>query len=307
MKRLCKGDCIGVCSTSSPTNADDIARLTAYFETWGFQVKVAPHTLLDQGYMAGSARERTEDFNALVADKSVNAIMTANGGTGAIQIIPLLDYQLIHNNPKIICGLSDPTSVLNAITAKTGVHTFHGPNGYYFGHKTPTPFTELNWWRIVTGDHDIPYSFPVASEMSILKGATSVAEGPIMGGNLRSLVYLLGSEYMPSLDNCILFIEEIGMQIHNIEALLNQLIMSHSLQNIAALIIGQLVDCVETDYNARDSWQEMVLRTFEGYEFPIVSNIPLGHTNDKITIPLGCIVHVDISRTCIQLLESPFE
>lgn len=309
MKSLRSGDCIGIFSSSSPTNQHALDRLTSYFETKGINVKVAPHTLLSNGYMAGPAEKRAQDFHSLVADPSISCVMTANGGAGAIQMVPLIDYDLIRSNPKIICGLSDPTSILNAITAKTGLATFHGPNGYNFGHKSPSTFTEKNWWRIVEGKTKLPFTFPIGSEIRVLKKPMNMScfEGQIFGGNLRSLIYLVGSEYMPNLNECVLFIEEIGVQVHDLDALLYHLILSRSVDRLAGLIVGQLVGCTEHDHPNSDSFDDMILRVFGGFDFPIVSNIPLGHTADKITIPIGCRIRVDLSTPNLQLLEVPFD
>lgn len=131
-------------------------------------------------------------------------------------------------------------------------------------------------------------------------------QGRIFGGNLRSLLYLLGSEYMPRLDHSILFVEEIGLQVHDIDALLNQLVLSRSLDRIVALVVGQLVGCEEKDYPGSDTVEEMLVRVFKEYNFPILCNVPLGHTNDKITIPLGCQVRLDLALPSMHLISSPF-
>jgi muramoyltetrapeptide carboxypeptidase len=310
MKPLQRGDCIGVFSSSSPTTQAALERLTSYFESHGLRVKVAEHTLLQSGYMAGPVEKRVEDFHSLIDDHDVKCVMTANGGSSAIQMVPLLDYALIRRNPKIICGLSDPTSILNAITVRSGIPTFHGPNGYNFGHKSPSPFTESNWWPMVGGHIDLPYTFPVSDQIRILSpgsvGSGSQVEGRIFGGNLRSLIYLLGSDYMPQLDECVLFIEEIGVQVHDLDSLLNQLVLSDSVDRIVALIVGQLVGCSESEYPESDSVEEMILRVFAGFNFPIISNVPVGHTADKLTIPIGSRVRLNVAQPSLQLIESPF-
>jgi muramoyltetrapeptide carboxypeptidase len=143
-KSLRPGETIGIFSSSSPTTEEAVTRLRKYFEMRGYRTKVAPHTLLASGYMAGEPRQRAADINMLFTDDEVSLLMTATGGASAIQMLPHVDYEAIAKHPKILAGLSDPTCLLNAITAGTGLPTFHGPNGYNFGHKSPTAFTEAN-------------------------------------------------------------------------------------------------------------------------------------------------------------------
>lgn len=306
VKKLEKGDCIGIFSSSSPTNEDAIHKMKNYFTERGYKVKIAPHTLEANSFMAGEPSNRVEDFHSLIADPNVTLVMTANGGESAIQMLSLIDFELVRKNPKIICGMSDPTSLMTAITLKSLLPTFHGPNGYNFGHTDPTKFTEENWWQMVTGNFSTPYIFPVNDKLKILKNGNTVV-GEIIGGNLGVFCSLLGTPYFPDVTGKILFFEEIFREHAQIDSCINQLRLAGVFDKVVGLIVGENVECNDSSESNQETYEELLLRNFKQFNFPIVYNIPLGHTDDKITIPLGMKCSVNLSLKTISLIESPFK
>lgn len=305
VNKLEKGDGIGIFSSSSPTNEDSINKLKKYFSERGYEVKIASHVLDSNSFMAGDPAKRVDDFHSLVSDPKIKLIMTANGGESAIQMLSLIDFELVQKNPKIICGMSDPTSLMTAITYKTLIPTFHGPNGYNFGHTVPSKFTEENWWRIVTGNFPIPYNFPISNKMKVLKNGNPVS-GNIVGGNLGVFCSLLGTPYFPDVTNKILFFEEIFRDHGQIDSYINQLRLAGVFNKIVGLVVGENVECYDSSENIKETYEDLLLRNFELFDFPIIYNIPLGHTDDKITIPLGMRCSINTTTKTFSLIETPF-
>lgn len=304
LRKLTKGNKIGVFSSSSPTNKEAMERLTKYFNEKGFDVVLAPNVFSEFGYLAGLPEQRASDFNSLLKDPSISLLMTATGGKGAIQLLKIIDYDIFKSSPRILCGLSDPTTLINAISKMCQIPTFHGPNGYNFGHTNPTKFTESVWWQIVSGSFTLPYKYPLPS-FNILKAVTKdkYIEGKIFGGNLGVLMNLIGTPYEPNWNGAILFFEERIVDISKTDIMINQLRLSGIFDKISALIIGKSVEILP---NKQESFEEMILRNTEEFEFPIISDVLLGHTEDKITIPISCNVRIDLTNKALLLLESPF-
>ena len=169
-KRLRPGDTIGILSTSSPTEPKALDRIKSYFERKGYSACVAPNTLARHGFMAGTPQIRADDFNLMLHDPKIRMIVTAMGGAGAAHLLPLIDYEALSNDPKMIVGLSDPSVVLNAITSVTDVPTIHGPNGVEFGYDQLTPYSEENFWPIVSQNLELPHIYPVGNEIKVLRG-----------------------------------------------------------------------------------------------------------------------------------------
>jgi len=128
-KRLRPGDTVGLVAPASVTYESlQLQIALEALDAMELKTKVGPHVLDRFGYLAGEDKDRASDINAAFADTEIDAVFALRGGWGASRLLPFLDFDLIAKNPKIFLGYSDITSLLNAIYAKSGVVTFHGPN-----------------------------------------------------------------------------------------------------------------------------------------------------------------------------------
>jgi len=279
----------------------NIDSLTSYFKKRGYKVKLSEHCLDSFGFLAGKPEDLANDFNMMVKDNSVKMIMPAYGGVGAIHLLPLLDYDLIEKHPKIFCAYSDPSILLNTITLKTGVPTFHGIDGETFALIKPDSLTEKTWISLVTGQIDLPFNYPTSS-MEILKPGKP-AVGRLFGGNLRGL--LVGTKWLQIPENSILFFEGVSYSPVQLDQFLAKLKINGVLESINGLIIGRYQSYEYTNWWGEDAetLEEIVLRNCEGYDFPIVSNVLIGHTEEKITLPIGARFKLDTDKKQISLLE----
>lgn len=278
--------------------------MSKYFTERGYAVEIGANVLAQHGFMAGLADVRARDLNHMLRDPRIRMVMTSTGGKSAAHLLPLIDYSAMARDPKILVGLSDPSIVLNAVTAVAGVVTFHGPNGHSFGHKGISQFSEQHFWPIVAEALRIPYVYPLGDTIRVLKGG-AVVEGVLYGGHLGTNQALIGTRWCPQWNESVLFIEEIGVELNRIDAMLCHLRLAGVLASIKALIVGQSVGCKETTYPEVESLEEIVMRHSSEYTFPILSNVPVGHTEDKLTMPIGCRVRIDTSVPSIELIESP--
>jgi muramoyltetrapeptide carboxypeptidase len=300
-KRLQSGDTIGILSTSSPVEQEAVDRMKEYFEQKGYSVQVAPNTLARFGFMAGTPQVRAEDFNSMLHDPAVRMIVTAMGGTGAEQLLPLIDYEALSSDPKMVVGLSNPAVLLNAITSVTDVPTIHGPNGVEFGYGPLTQFAEENFWPIVGASLPMPHVFPVSDEIKVVRGG-SIVEGRLYGGHLRTVELLIGTPWAPKWKDSILFLEEVHLSFCVTDRSLTHFKLAGIFDSIKGLMFGQPV---ESDPVEAETLEDILLRKCADYDFPIISNVRIGHTDDKITVPIGCRVRLNPIEPSLALLESP--
>jgi muramoyltetrapeptide carboxypeptidase len=234
---------------------------------------------------------------AMFADPSIDAIICARGGYGANRVLPLLDYDVIRANPKIFVGYSDVTGLLTSISRYAGLVTFHGPMLSTFDRKA-LPFNIESLQGVLSGEADVAVRSPAECPARVLRPGT--ATGPLWGGNLVLLTERLGTPDQLDLDGGILFIEDVGEYLYKLDRMLLHLKRSGSLDGIAGLVVGEMIDMEDTDEPFGKNVDEIVLDVCGAFDFPVVSNFPCGHGDYQATLPVSHEVVLDASA------EEPF-
>ncbi len=303
-KKLQEGDTIGVITPSEPVSDEKRERYQKGIEALvskGFKIVTGKYVLSNpDNYVAASDQERAEDLNSMFVNPDVKAILCTTGGNNSNGMLPYLNYESIKRNPKIFVGLSDPTALINAIYKKTGLVTFHGPSVMSDYGKGIHPYTEKYFKKATM------FSEPIGrieelSAWEILKEGK--AEGMLIGGNLSVLQLMIGTEYEPDWDNSILFLEEIGAEPQIIEHRLRQFQQRGILDKIKGMIFGRCVDCDIKTYKRKTTIPDVINKVCAAYTFPIIYNVDIGHTREKITIPLGLIGYIDTYKREFSILE----
>ncbi len=300
-RHLGNGATIGVVTPSEPINDKDFDRALAFLEQRGFSLRVGLHARARQGHLAGNDEERASDIMSMFLDKTVDAIFFAAGGANSGRLLPLLDFDAIKKNPKILLGMSDPTALLCAIHARTGMVTFHGPVVQY-NMQGPMPALTQRYF-----DSALFTTEPVGSIREL--GAINVlrpgkARGRLIGGNLTTLQQLLGTPYEPDWDAAVLFWEDVCEQPHALDAKLTHFRNAGVFDRIAGMVVGQLEECEERDYEDMPPLGEIILQLTKRANFPILAEVPLGHTSEKITLPVGALAEIDTGGACLSIVES---
>jgi muramoyltetrapeptide carboxypeptidase len=301
------GGTIGVCAPSGPYfNASDVYRPKEWWESKGYTVRLLDGVWSKDDYEAGPAEKRAEDLHTLFADPEIDVIQVLWGGTGAIRILPHLDFDLIAANPKALMGFSDITNLHVALRQRSGLATLHGPGLGSMGYPERTEFT----WEsaraafrdgaagLVPDDPDDPY------RRSITGGRAS---GPIVGGNLFTFVHLLGTPWEPAFDGAILFFEEVNEPAYVIEIHLHQLRMAGKLDGVVGVVVGELKDCDWSEQRPEAprnrSIEDVLERCLAPLGVPVLYKLPLGHGKHLATIPLGVRATLDADARTLTIDE----
>lgn len=308
---LKKGDTVGLVSTGFRMSHDmELQFAVERLEALGFNVKVGDAVLKQYGYFAGTDQERAQDIHAMFKDKNIKAIFQLRGGFGTARLLPLLDYNLIKQNPKVLIGMSDTTALLLAIHAKTGLVTFHGPN-----LARPMPkFTQNYLQSVLFQNEKTEFKNPVikqddltSTEDRIQTIAPGIAEGPLLGGNLVVLASMIGSDYLPKWDNAILFIEDVGEDPYKIDRALTQLKLAGVLDKISGFIFGKCNECVPTtpgstygSFHLMDVLNDHI----KPLNIPAYYGAMISHDTRIFTIPVGIKATMDASKGTIVLQET---
>ena len=228
-RRLAPGDTVGLVAPASATFQSldvDIARES--LEALGLKVKVGPHLLGRHGYLAGNDKDRAADINAYFADSGVAAVLPIRGGWGSARVLPYLDFETIRRNPKVVLGFSDITALLLGIHAKTGLVTFHGPNGMGRWDAWSVDYLKRVLFSAEAVTFENPRTMsdrnsltPIEHRFRTITGGT--ARGRLLGGNLTVLTTILGSPYVPDWDGAILFLEDVREDMYRVDRMFTQL------------------------------------------------------------------------------------
>ena len=293
------GDTIGLISPAGAVDQKTVDEFTQILLKLGLKVKLGKHILDRYGYLAGKDINRAADVNAMFADTSVQGIFTMAGGWGCNRILPLLDYNLIRQNPKIIMGFSDVTSLILAIYARSGIIAFHGP----LATSTWNTFSVEHVQRILfNGEAMILINLLSTPVETITSGKV---RGRLVGGNLSLVTALVGSGYLPDWDKTILFVEEVREDVYRVDRMLTQLKLAGILDKIAGFIFGQCTKCSAGEDNEPSlTLQEVLSDRIKPLGIPAWYGSMIGHIPDKFTLPLGVEVEIDADLGAIRMLES---
>ena len=297
---LKKGDTIGVIAPSNSIDNNDkefIQKSCKLFEDLGFNIKFGKHVYSNTYGYSATPFEKAEDIHEMFSNPDIKAIFCVKGGCNSNSVFDYLYYDLIKNNPKIICGFSDSTSLTNVITAKTGLVTFSGPT-----FKSLTSWeTDYSFKEVVKRFIDKNLDLGVAEDIyQTLREGTGTGE--LIGGNLSLISQMVAGKYSLDFKGKILFIEELGFESDptRVSSYLYYMKQNGVFDKIRGLWIGNY------EHSSGYSLEKIVLDTLgESYHFPIIKSNNFGHIDKKTVIPIGTMAKIDTScEVKIQLLEN---
>lgn len=324
--RLVPGDTIGIAAPASalapavpPVLLPAFRRGVDVLRHLGYRVRIAPHVLDARNSPDVPAWQRAEDLNTLIEDTEVKAIASVLGGFGAAAVLPLLNWSALAQQPKIIMGYSAVTALLVGITSRTGLVTFHGPmllDGFSeFPELLPytrscmervlcraEPAGQLRpsdaWTDAAPGDEQARPVRPNAGWRWLKPGT---GRGPLLGGNLGALLSLAGTDYWPSFDGAVLFLEEVKLRSAEVQAIdeaLTHLQLLNVFGHLAGLVVGKVYGLSPDENQQLD---DLLVRYTQPYTFPILTQVDFGHTDPRLTLPLGVPASLDASQSAFAI------
>lgn len=295
------GDTIAI---SSPAGAvwDEalVQKFILILQGCGFKVKMGETLKQKYGYFAGTDEFRASELNNFFLDPEVKAIFCMKGGWGCARIFDKLNFEIIRNNPKILMGFSDITSLLIAISSKTGLVTFHGP----VGNSGWNDFTMDYVKRVLINKEAVVYAYPEIDADKHYTINEGQAKGMLIGGNLAVVASMIGSEYLPDWKNKILFLEETGEEPYRIDRMLTQLKLSGVLGNISGLIFGKCVKCEAEEPEKAFTLQQVLEQHIKPLGIPAFYGAMIGHIVNKYTLPVGLPIEMDATTGILRLSEA---
>lgn len=268
---LQKGDKVAIVSPAKKIPAERIENAVNVFEKWGLRVSTGKNVLARNNYFAGTDAERAADFQEMLDDQEVKAIICARGGYGTVRILDKLDFSNFAKNPKWIVGFSDITALHSHIARNYQIETIHAPMPLDYGDTEDEAVESLR--KVLFGEK-LSYEFETKASSRIGR-----AQGAMVGGNLSVLYSLNGSISEMDTNRKILFIEEVGENLYHFDRMIQNMKRAGKFENLNGLIVGYTSEMKDnTDSTAfNKSPEEIILEAIAEYDFPVCFGFPSGH------------------------------
>ena len=305
---LPEGGTIGVPAPASPYhNRSALLRGVEWLEARGYRVKLGHGAHARDHWVAGDAKARAEDLNALFADPEVDAIQCLQGGYGSAQLIPYVDFDAAAASPKPFVGYSDITALHVALRQHAGLATFYGYGLVGLGDPETTEFTRARWLSVLGGettgpvppDPDDPY-------VRAIRGGR--ASAPLVGGCLWLLMQTMGTPWEIDTDGCILFFEDVDLPTWHLDGFLVQLLQAGKLEHVAGVVVGEMTNADWPHHGSNDfartmSVEDVLEARLEPLGVPVLYRLPVGHGKHQAMLPLGVTATLDADARTLTIDE----
>ncbi|MCG3166022.1 MAG: putative murein peptide carboxypeptidase [Bacteroidia bacterium] len=290
------GDKIGIVSTARKISREELQPAVECFEKEGFEIVFGKNLFKELNQFSGTDDERAEDFQLMMNNSEIKAILCARGGYGTVRIIDKLDFTAFRKNPKWVCGFSDVTVLHSHIWQNFGIETIHSIMPVQLkklGGKSDAAKTLVKSLKGETLDYEFP-AHPL--------NRTGNAEGILLGGNLSILYSLLGSVSDIDTAGKILFIEDIDEYLYHIDRMMMAMKRSGKLDKLKGLIVGGMSDMKDNTIPFGKTVEEIIVDAVKEYGFPVCFNFPAGHIANNYAFYLGKTAKLKVDNTGSSLV-----
>lgn len=295
---LQKGDTIGIVCPAGYMAAEKVQTCINTLQEWGYQVKVGKTVGGEsQTYFSGTDEERLTDFQQMLDDDEVKAVLCGRGGYGTGRIIDLVDFKKFSRQPKWIIGYSDITVLHSHLYSNYYISSLHSPMAGAFNDEGYKNEYVLSLKNALEGKK-IKYSIPIHEFNK--KGE---AIGELVGGNLALLAHLVGTDSDIKTRGRILFIEDVGEYSYNVDRMFYQLKRSGKLSKLAGLIIGGFTDMKDTERPFGKIAFEIIRDVIQEYDYPVCFDFPVSHSDSNYALKVGVGYKLKVGKSKVTLEE----
>lgn len=294
---LSAGDTIGIVCPGGYMPKEKAETCIEVMMDWGFEVK-AGSTLGSQfNYFSGTDEQRLEDLQQMLDDDSVKAVLCARGGYGVGRIIDQVNFKKFKKNPKWIIGYSDITVLHSHIFNRYKIASLHSPMAAAFNDGEYKNEYIQSLHNVLTGEKQ-NYSCEVDPYNN-----TGTATATLVGGNLSLLAHLTGTKSDVDTSGKILFIEDVGEYIYNIDRMMYQLKRSGKFDELEGLIVGGFTEAKDTVIPFGKDVYEVVYDVIKEYNYPVCFRFPVGHTRENYVLKVGVQYKLHVGKKMVSLHE----
>jgi muramoyltetrapeptide carboxypeptidase len=295
---LQKGDVIGIVCPSGFMPVEKASEcIRVLYGEWGFQTKVGKTLGNEFNYFSGTDEERLTDFQQMLDDDEVKAILCARGGYGLSRIIDKIDFRKFKKQPKWIIGYSDVTLLHSHLYSNYYIASIHAPMAAAFNDS-------LGNNRFVQSLHNVLEGKKIKYSCELHEfNKKGEAIGELVGGNLTLLAHLVGTDSDIKTRGRILFLEDVGEYLYNIDRMMYQLKRSGKLSKLAGLIVGGFTDNKDTERPFGQTAYEIIRDVVKEYDYPVCYGFPVSHGKENYALKIGVGYKLEVRKSKVMLEE----
>ncbi|GAA4755500.1 S66 peptidase family protein [Flavisolibacter ginsenosidimutans] len=279
---LKKGDTIGIVAPAGFMPVEKMQTCIETLDAWGYNVEMGTTTHSNStNYFSGTDEERLQDLQQMLDNKKIDAILCARGGYGTSRIIDDLDFKKFRKHPKWIIGFSDVTVLHSHLYTNYKIASLHAPMAAAFNEgEANNPFVQ-SLRQALEGE---PATYETASHEFNKAG---LVEAELIGGNLSLLAHLIGTDSDLKTKHRILFLEDVGEYLYNIDRMLVQLKRAGKFDKLAGLIIGGFTDSKDTERPFGKNVHEIIYDHVKEFDYPVCFDFPVSHAKENYALKIG--------------------
>ncbi len=262
---------------------------------WGLRSYVGPNALKQYGHFAGTDQERLSDLQAAMNHPEVKMIWALRGGYGSIRIVDQLEFTQFKKHPKLLTGFSDIT-ILHQKLQQQGFESLHALMPVQLKNKISKDV--IHQTKTALFNNQIDYKF----KTNIFTTDFKQVSGQVIGGNLANLYSLLGTNLNFDTRDKILFIEDVGEQLYQIDRMMITLKKAGKLKYLKALLVGQFTNIPNNNPAFGKSVEEIILE-HTASTIPVIFKAPIGHITDNYPLFLGKKLTISKQNDTIHLSQ----
>lgn len=290
------GDKIAIVCPAGYMSSQKAMACIKTLKKWGYTVVIGK-TLggKSKNYFSGTPEERLQDFQVQLNDPSVKAILCGRGGYGTTHLLDKIDWKQFKKNPKWIIGFSDITILHTYLQHELKIASIHGPMANAFNDDNGINRYTLSLKDTLEGK-------PVQYNCTAYKlNKTGMSKAPIIGGNLSLLAHSIGTNAELESDGKLLFIEDIGEQLYNVERMLLQLKKAGKLKKLKGLIVGGFTQEKDTERPFGKDLYQIINDVIQEYKYPVCYRFPISHDKENVAVSIGLTYRLEITEDLVTL------
>ena len=296
-KYLTSGDTIGIVAPARKVKQEEISSFLTLLESWGLKYRFGENTFKEENQYSASDEDRAKDFQGMLDDPSIRAIISTRGGYGSLRTLRHLDFSGFEKDPKWVVGFSDITIFHSFINKYLNTESIHSMMAFNYNPEIKETVDSAASLKKALFGEKLEYTF---KSNSLNRNGSASAE--LAGGNLSVLYSLSGTGFFPDVRGKILFVEDIDEYLYHIDRMMLNLLMGGSLNKIRGILAGGFTDIKDNTIPFGKNPEEIISEIVHKFPYPVAFSFPAGHQSENKTLILGRKMQLTVENNLCNIV-----